>query len=60
MAIKFQCPGCSVGDVAGDAMAGQKVTCAGCGQTIRLPEPRRPRRPRATRSASDASAAASP
>ena len=37
MAIKFQCPGCGVEDVADETMAGQQVTCGGCGKTIRLP-----------------------
>ena len=45
MAIKYQCPGCGTGDVVGDEMARQKVTCAGCGRTIRLPSPAAPPNP---------------
>lgn len=45
MTIKFRCPGCGVEDVAAEAMAGQKVSCAGCGGSIRLPSPTPPPAP---------------
>ena len=45
MAIKFRCPGCGTEDIAAEAMAGQKVACAGCGRSIRLPRPTPPAAP---------------